>query len=144
MAERRDPKTGDEMVQMRRSRNRALLAAIAGLAVVLTLSVESSIFARVLFAWAALGAAFGPIVVIRVLGYEPAGWAILSAMLSGFALTVVFNLIGQIPAGEVSGGLMQVLHGWAVLPGDPFERLVPWLPALGLLWAGRGQGRGTG
>ena len=124
--------------------SRIVMAAIAGLAVVLTLSVESSIFARVLFAWAALGAAFGPIVVIRVLGYEPAGWAILSAMLSGFALTVVFNLIGQIPAGEVSGGLMQVLHGWAVLPGDPFERLVPWLPALGLLWAGRGQGRGTG
>ena len=33
MAERREPKTGDEMVQMRRSRNRALLAAVAGLAV---------------------------------------------------------------------------------------------------------------
>ena len=33
MTERRDPKTGEEMVQMRRSRNRALLAAIAGLAV---------------------------------------------------------------------------------------------------------------
>ena len=32
MAERREPKTGDEMVQMRRSRNRALLAAIAGFA----------------------------------------------------------------------------------------------------------------
>ena len=28
MAERQEPKTGDEMVQMRRSRNRALLAAI--------------------------------------------------------------------------------------------------------------------
>ena len=33
MAERQEPKTGDEMVQMRRTRNRALLAAIAGLAV---------------------------------------------------------------------------------------------------------------
>ena len=32
MSERREPRTGDEMVQMRRSRNRALLAAIAGLA----------------------------------------------------------------------------------------------------------------
>ena len=33
MSERREPRTGGEMVQMRRSRNRALLAAIAGLAV---------------------------------------------------------------------------------------------------------------
>ena len=33
MVERREPKTGDEMVQMRRSRNRSLLAAITGLAV---------------------------------------------------------------------------------------------------------------
>ncbi|MEX0504005.1 hypothetical protein AB3X55_10460 [Alphaproteobacteria bacterium LSUCC0719] len=33
MAERAQPKTADEMVQMRRSRNRALLGAIAGLAI---------------------------------------------------------------------------------------------------------------
>lgn len=33
MAERQQPKTSDEMVQMRRTRNRALLGAIAGLAV---------------------------------------------------------------------------------------------------------------
>ena len=33
MAERQQPKTADEMVQMRRNRNRALLGAIAGLAV---------------------------------------------------------------------------------------------------------------
>lgn len=33
MSERQQPKTADEMVQMRRSRNRALLGAIAGLVV---------------------------------------------------------------------------------------------------------------
>jgi len=124
--------------------SRIVMAVIAGFAVLLTLSVESSIFARVLFAWAALGAAFGPTVVMRVLGYEPAGWAIWLAMVSGFALTVMFNLIGQMPGDSVSGGLMQLLHGWAVLPGDPFERLVPWIPALAVLWIGRGARTSTG
>ena len=33
MAERQQPKTAEEMVQMRRTLNRALLGAIAGLAV---------------------------------------------------------------------------------------------------------------
>ena len=33
MTRRRDPTTADEMIRMRRGRNRALLAAIAGLAV---------------------------------------------------------------------------------------------------------------
>jgi len=117
--------------------SRIVMFSIAALAVWMTLTIESTIFARVLFAWAALGAAFAPIVIMRVLGYEPASWAILFAMISGFGVTVFFNAIGQVDITNQSG-LMLTLSEWARLPGDPFERFVPWFAPLGLLWIGRG------
>ena len=116
--------------------SRIVMAGIAAIAVWMTLSLPSTIFARVLFAWAALGAAFGPVVVMRVLKLEPKAWAIGTAMCLGFGLTVVFNALGQIPAEDL-GGLFTVLGDWARLPGDPFERVVPWLPAMVVLWIGR-------
>lgn len=116
--------------------SRLVMAAITAIAIWMTLSLPASIFDRVLFAWAALGAAFGPVVVMRVLNFEPAGWAVLSAMVTGFALTVLFNALGQI-SGSEAGGLLAGLQALAVLPGDPFERVFPWLPALFLLWLGR-------
>tara|TARA_R110000868_G_scaffold35549_5_gene127453 strand:+ start:1075 stop:2538 length:1464 start_codon:yes stop_codon:yes gene_type:complete len=118
--------------------SRIVMLAIALVAVWMTLALPSTIFARVLFAWAALGAAFGPIIIMRVMRIEPAGWAVLAAMATGFALTVFFNALGQIdPAGL--DGLMHTLSGWARLPGDPFERVVPWLPAFAILWLGRAR-----
>jgi sodium/proline symporter len=116
--------------------SRLVMVSIAALAVWLTLSVDSTIFARVLFAWAALGAAFGPIVVMRVLGFEPGGLHILLAMISGFAMTVFFNAMGMIDPGQLTG-IMAVLSDLARLPGDPFERVVPWILPLLLLWSGR-------
>jgi len=116
--------------------SRIVMVGITAFAIWLTLTVESTIFARVLFAWSALGAAFGPIVVMRVLGHEPAGWSVWLAMVCGFGLTVVFNALGQVPEGAVEG-VFASLRGLALLPGDPFERVFPWVPALAILWAGR-------
>jgi sodium/proline symporter len=116
--------------------SRLVMGVIAALAVWLTLTVEATIFARVLFAWSALGAAFGPIVVMRVIGREPAGSATLSAMVLGFGLTVFFNAMGQVdPAGLPAAGA--VAAEWARLPGDPFERIFPWVIALLVLWFGQ-------
>ncbi|MBR9826294.1 MAG: sodium/proline symporter [Alphaproteobacteria bacterium] len=115
--------------------SRLTMVAITAIAIWMTLVLPATIFDRVLFAWAALGAAFGPIVVMRVLRFEPAGWAVLSAMIAGFGLTVAFNALGQVPEGS-AGGVLAALRGLAVLPGDPFERVFPWVPALLLLWLG--------
>lgn len=115
--------------------SRLSMTAITLVAIWMTLALPASIFDRVLFAWAALGAAFGPIVVMRVLRFEPAGWSVLAAMITGFALTVIFNALGQISLDE-TGGVLAWLQGLARLPGDPFERVFPWLPALLLLWSG--------
>ena len=93
-----------------------LLVAVA--AVLLAALIPESIFSRVLFAWTALGAAFGPIVVARFLGWHLQAWAVPTAMGLGFALTVIFYLL---PNG----------------PGDVWERAVPFVTALVTLFLAR-------
>jgi len=108
--------------------SRIVMAALVVLAVALALALPATIFSRVLFAWSALGAAFGPVVLVRVFNREPAGWAILTAILSGFSMTVFFYLAGQVGGTSWVGQL-------ASLPGDPFERVVPWIIPVVLLVA---------
>ena len=108
--------------------HRTSMLVVAALAVVLALTLPDSIFNRVLFAWSALGAAFGPIVLFRVLGRTVTAGTALAAMLSGFAVTVLFYSLGTGPVGE------SILSQAAHLPGDPFERVAPWLLPLVILW----------
>ena len=116
--------------------SRAAMFAVAGLAVILALSMPDSIFNRVLFAWSALGAAFGPIVLFRVMGRTVAAGPALAAMLSGFGITVLFFTLGAAPMGE------SILSQAAHLPGDPFERVVPWLAPVVILWLFGARPRG--
>ena len=107
--------------------SRLVMGALVGAAVLLVAVIPSSVFDRVLFSWAALGAAFGPVIAARVLGWEPRGYAILAAMAIGFAMTVFFYIQGQSGADTLFTQLARI-------PGDPFERVVPWVPALVLLF----------
>jgi Na+/proline symporter len=50
--------------------SRLVVALISVLAVVVALLLPQTIFARVLFAWTALGAAFGPPLLVRLAGFE--------------------------------------------------------------------------
>ena len=113
--------------------SRLVMVAITILAVVLTLTLSESIFNRVLFAWSALGAAFGPVVFARVSGREPTGQLIFWAILSGFAMTVLFYSGGTLSL-EGTTGPMQWLAKLSHLQGDPFERLVPWIIPMGLMF----------
>ena len=79
-----------------------LSAAAAGIA----LFVPADIFSRVLFAWHALGSAFGPLLVARLADWQLGPAATLAVMLAGFGLTVAAN-------------------AWPDAPGDWIERLVP-------------------
>ncbi len=116
--------------------SRTVMTVICVLAVVLTLTLPSTIFDRVLFSWAALGAAFGPVLVARVMKIEPQGWAIFVSILLGFFTTVLFYIFGQMEAATMSG-LPSTLASLAAIPGDPFERIVPWIAPLLLLFAFR-------
>jgi len=96
---------------------RVVVLLIGVTAVALALFSPAAIFGRVLFAWQALAAAFGPLLVITLWrGPVRAPWRI-AAMTSGFVLTVILN--------------------WTtVTPGDVAERYLPMLLALLLAWSG--------
>jgi len=112
--------------------SRAAVLGITVLAVVLTLMLPDTIFNRVLFAWSALGAAFGPIMFFRVFRWHVSMGAAVLAMLLGFGCTVLFY-----SAGTISGPSDSLIVSLARLPGDPFERIFPWLPGLLVLVADR-------
>lgn len=98
-------------------RARWVLLVIGLLAILLAIFFPDRIFSRVLFAWQALAAAFGPLLaVILWRGPVRPAWRI-SALATGFVLTVALSFTVQ-------------------SPGDWVERLVPLAVALGLAWFG--------
>ncbi|MEN7341700.1 MAG: sodium/proline symporter [Pseudomonadota bacterium] len=101
-------------------RIRVVVLLIALTAVGLALFVPQDIFSRVLFAWHAIGAALGPLLIARLVGWQLGPKVTLAAMLSGFVLTVLFHLAVD-------------------STGDWVERLVPFIVG-GLCIAIGGQG----
>jgi Na+/proline symporter len=91
--------------------SRVAILALSVLAVALTLFLPSTIFERTLFAWTALGAAFGPTVIARALGIRAGGVSVLISILAGFAACLAFEL------GVEAG------------PADVWARTLPWLLA---------------
>jgi Na+/proline symporter len=79
--------------------------------------LPQTIFARVLFAWHALGAAFGPPLVVTLAGREIDAKAKFFAMAVGFAGTVF-------------------LYWLPDTPGDWAERLAPLAASLAICLAG--------
>jgi sodium/proline symporter len=95
--------------------SRLSVIALVVFAVLVALFLPEKIFSRVLFAWSALGAAFGPVVFLRLAGKQLAPNGVLISMLAGFGLSVALYLAPN-------------------TPGDVAERLFPFLVALALLW----------
>ncbi len=69
---------------------RLAMVLVAVFAVLLTLYLPKDIFSRVLFSWVALGAAFGPIILVRCLGWNIKGGFVLASIIIGFCLAVSF------------------------------------------------------
>lgn len=95
----------------RLSASRATVVLLCVAAALLAIFVAEDIFTRVLFAWHAVGSAFGPLVLMRVLGYHVSARGTLATLLTGFGLTVL-------------------LHWLPHTPGDAAERLLPLAVAL--------------
>ncbi|PCI51773.1 MAG: sodium:proline symporter [Alphaproteobacteria bacterium] len=98
--------------------SRLVISLLCGLSVAVAILLPSDIFSRVLFAWGALGAAFGPVIVLRLAGVRLNPKAILPAMVTGLFLTIFFYL----QPNSV---------------GDILERLVPFAVSFILLCATR-------
>jgi len=90
---------------------RAALVAFSLAAAAIAVFAPESIYSRVLFAWNALGAAFGPLVLLVALGRPVDPRRALVCVWTGFVATVVFYLL---PDAE----------------GDVLERTLPFVLAL--------------
>ena len=110
--------------------SRFVMTCIVIAAILLAMMLPDSIFNRVLFAWSALGAAFGPIIIARVMSYEPSFGARLWSIITGFSVTVLFYTYGNISMDEVSSSVSRLLVYFSHLPGDPFERFIPFILSL--------------
>ncbi|MEE4173541.1 MAG: sodium/proline symporter [Xanthomonadales bacterium] len=111
-------------------RNRLLYSRLAIVmlvvfAVLVSLYLPEAIFSRVLFAWIALGSAFGPTVFARLAGVPLQPRGVLASILTGFGLAVTFYLLPN-------------------TPGDILERLVPFCAALAVLLMVRARHGGLG
>ncbi|MEA1882308.1 MAG: sodium/proline symporter [Candidatus Marinimicrobia bacterium] len=111
----------DQQKEYSLPQTRIVVAAICGVAVVMAIAVDKSIYSRVLFAFSAMGASFGPLLLGRMQGSIQRFYAI-AAMFSGFALTLFFYYSDFKPEG------------------NPLERLVPFVVAYILVQIGRKKG----
>ena len=94
------------------SRSRVVVLLLSLGAVGGALYGSQEIFSRVLFAWSAMGAAFGPLILLAVRGRRVSVPATLAAMIAGFSVSVAAY---SLPALDWKGAL---------------ERVVPWVLAL--------------
>lgn len=90
------------------------MVAIGIAAVALALFLPESIFSRVLFAWNALGATFGPLVIQRCLRRRIHESAVPIAMATGFLLTVFFYSLPN-TVGDIAERVIPFVAGWLVL-----------------------------
>ncbi|GGF60115.1 sodium/proline symporter [Alteromonas lipolytica] len=100
--------------------SRLAMLTVSVAAIALAIALPASIFSRVLFAWTAIGAAFGPLLIAKLLGWRLTGSGIFAGMLSGFVAAIVFNALPN-------------------APGDIAERTIPFLLAGLVLWFSRSK-----
>lgn len=97
-----------------------LRAAMVGFAVVVACAAQfapADLLEYTLLSFTALGAAFGPLLLVRLSGKRVRPGSILGAMWAGFALTILFHLLPD-------------------SPGDFLERVLPFVAALGIALSG--------
>ena len=93
---------------------RIAMVCVAVIAVLMTLYLPKDIFSRVLFAWVALGAAFGPSVLLKCLGVRSKETFVLAAIIAGFVIAVTgYNLEG--PFSEIMEKYLSWITGIAIL-----------------------------
>ena len=71
--------------------NRLAVLLIGAIALAVALAEVRTIFDFVLYAWAGLGAAFGPAMMLTLLWRRTTGWGVLAGMVTGVVTTVVWR-----------------------------------------------------
>lgn len=94
--------------------SRLSITVICILSIWVAINLPASIFSRVLFAWNALGAAFAPLILMRLAGIKVKHMGALLAMIVGFSLTVIFFLEPNTP-GDVQERVAPFVAGLLIL-----------------------------
>jgi sodium/proline symporter len=99
------------------AKSRVVILVVSAISVLVAVYGPQEIFKFVLFAWSAMGAAFGPLLLITVLKGRVNPKATMLAMSLGFVLSVTFYSIPATKDGFI-------------------ERVLPWLVAFAIAWMG--------
>lgn len=94
------------------------MVALSIAAIALAINLPASIFDRALFAWVAIGSAFGPILLVKLSGIKVSANGVLLAM-------------------GVSCGLAVLLYYLPNTPGDIAERAIPFFTGIIILLMNR-------
>lgn len=100
--------------------SRLTIVGLVIIAIAVAILLPEKIFSRVLFAWIALGSAFGPTLFFRLAGVALRPGGVCLAILSGFGLAVLFYSLPN-------------------TPGDILERLVPFMSDILILMFSRAR-----
>lgn len=104
------------------ARSRWVVLVLSAMAVAVALVGTPEIFSQVLFAWTAMGAAFGPLLLVLVVWGPVAPRARLASIVVGFGVAVLAHAIPE-------------------ARGTAWERVFPFVLALGLAAWGRARPR---
>jgi sodium/proline symporter len=85
--------------------SKAATLSVAALALVIALVAESGVFTIVLMAWSILGAAFGPILIVRLAGWWLPSWLALSMMVVGISTVIAWG------ESQWSGAIFKAMPG---------------------------------
>jgi Na+/proline symporter len=94
--------------------SRLSIVLLVGVSVIVAIYLPDKIFSRVLFAWMALGAAFGPTLFARLANIPVTPGGVLLSIITGFSLTVVLSFFPDAP-GDIAERLIPFLLAFAVL-----------------------------
>jgi len=103
--------------------SRLSIAVLVFASVVVAIYLPQAIFSRVLFAWMALGAAFGPALFFRLANIEVSSIGLLCAIAVGFSLTILLSLAENAP-GDIVERLLPFVAGIAILTISRRKRVI--------------------
>lgn len=71
--------------------NRSAVLLIGVIATLIAVGEIRAVFVFVLYAWAGLGAAFGPAMILTLLWRKTTGWGVLAGMVVGFVTAIIWR-----------------------------------------------------
>ncbi len=97
---------------------------IAGIALILALTNNQSVFSMVIMAWSSLASAFAPLLIFLCFGKRPSQFICITAMLTGFTVALGWRVFGL--SDMVYEGLPGILAGIIILyAGCLFRSEIP-------------------